>query len=892
MIQLMLDEVRNSEIIIYDFRNKLGEWLFKKPLLLSLRTSGFRVYQSKANFFVEDNFYKAPLSKVFDFAIVFSSSAKPVPLTIFTKHEHVIELRRIDKFSEVLIYREKGKLVKENFFRDRLEQLRIGSITRYLGLTYTKENIPLEFPKNKVILLSFNVSDNHALRLDFEVDQIIDFIIWAKNNDYRIFFLEEAGLKRYRKIEQIKKVSHKVIRTRTIHEAFYAINECGFYFGVDSGLAHYAVRKGKISFVLYSKEFHGKKPIFNSDFSNHFTFFSGDKISEIIPVYLESLKQDRCFISSIRFQNEFLKGNNSLLENSYSNRIKFKKLVLALTLSSQEIKKYLFKIRDSAKNVFFIDKIYDFGYGGLKKIKGNIFIDSEVFTTSLYKLSRLVFKKELSNLSIFAKNSSFFYGTALKRGVSDIDLLTIHGSKIKKEKLKKFAEKLMATLKKNGFAVDLPHQVPIIGTAKTTDGFYPIIKKGKPVFSIRVPRDIENIEKYKSRIKLKVILGEISKIQINKILRKSTNEEFLGSEFTTEIKQLISNLNSVFICETFIRKMEYMLLKIGGFGSKGFVFLRVDKKEVLKISHILIKLMENGLVYLVGSRLYLNWDIRRPQHAWFIPIIVKWPRDFNPNQITKTALKSPIYNSSSFGILKKIYYSKIQSADLVKFLSSKSYLVSSEAFRKLSDFPEKIELINKLSKGDLDNFLNVNNSNCNEKDKKACLTSLISGKAFNLTKREISKLSKYNLFIQYLNGNSKFDIRSTSFFKINKISRQSTLNLSKNFPNEFLSLLREYYLYKNFNAPGFLLKEKEKEILFYYFVKGRSLMEGGGQQFINVRNFLSQINLRSLLIHQEAIESTLLEYHKIKPPVNKFSFLVTWVIKEYISHQDQFLIKT
>ena len=887
------NSIRGTPVVIYDFVGKLGDWLFKQPVILSLRKSGYEVAGSPSNPFpclngpsgmsVSEN--RATLAFIFTGSRDLSLNKR-----IFKKHEDIIEFRRLGRFSEAILCWHRGRVRFVKKFQKIYEQERVEAMIRFMGFQFEERQIVVTRLQNKLMALNFNVGEIEAERLNFRIEEVFNVIDHAIENSYTCILIRKKGKPETILEEKIiKTYKHKIQieETEGIKEACNVIDRCTYYFGADSGLGHYAVQGGKVVFSLYNSGYHGLHPLFNSTYCNHLIFFGNHLFSKGIISYLRVL-EGKTFLRRARSSiKSFLGGKTKIISLGLrSNQEKFSRLIIRLAMRECAVEKIMESAKSFFSGIFFSDRIYDVDYGKTRVNTAKVFINSQQFVSKIEKLLNEELGIRKKNVNIFAKNSSFFYGTALKRSVSDIDLMTVVAPRLSRVQKEELLQKMNALLKGHGFSVALPHQVPIAVQKLARQNQYRcIIKNGCSSFLRSIPTDRENIEKYKSRVKLLIILGEVSEEELRVLLHQLEKDRYFGRSFLQEINALRKERRKFLKYRIFIKKIENILAGIGGFGSRGGILLRFSVKEQCAWKGVVQDLMAHGIIYVAGNRLYINWDIRRPQHAWFIPIALQWEaRDLGG--LVAKALKSQIYKSDSFKTLKELKFGSISIQKAANLLKSQSYLVVAEVFRYLQ---QRMSFLNEeqlITHKEIREYLRLENSNCNTKaDKKIDLLGLVTGKPLPLSGTQVARLSKYNLFVHYLNTQGHFDINLTSFFKIKNVEAyHSAGEFQKDFRNSFLKLLREYYLYKINGLERFFLTEKRKEILFNYFVKGRNLMEGPRNQQKKISVFLKKINLPSLSLFADGkyLEALIVRYRNNRSSENG-NFIISWAISRALA---------
>src|SRR5690606_36367991 len=82
-------------------------------------------------------------------------------------------------------------------------------------------------------------------------------------------------------------------------------------------------------------------------------------------------------------------------------------------------------------------------------------------------------------ISFFAKPCSFFYGTAMNDGTSDLDLPTLYAPKLSKVSANHLLFQITKILRDFNFCTALPHQTPIrVHSRSALRGLIPIVDKG------------------------------------------------------------------------------------------------------------------------------------------------------------------------------------------------------------------------------------------------------------------------------------------------------------------------------------------------------------------------------------------------------------------------------
>ena len=857
-MKLKLDQsinLRNKpfgqRVVVYDFVGRYGDWLFKQPLLFSLQEIGYFVYASSKNHFSPLRGHSVdPKKEKCDFALVFTRSDLKLLTSSFLKtHRYTLEIRRQNRFTESVILWNEDRRALSKSFRKTYEQERIYSIAKFLAIPYIERTIAPKPPQNKQVAVSFNVSENEAQRLRLSIDEIIRVIQYFHHNHYTIFYIKRKSGQDsiLRRLPRSLVLNFRIVETKTMAAALKTINGTTYYFGADSGLAHYAIQNGSIAFTLFNKQYHGPTPLFNSNFFNHFVFFGDTKFSKEVIHYLDELQTPNEFYGvAYQYIKKFIADGKLLLQNAYRNKEKLKWLKLYFALHSTPCRKQLSRLENLMNGVFFSDNLYEFDYHELLQKKKKIFTDSKEFTEFLERAIEKCLGASRKKVSIFAKNCSFFHGTCLKRNVSDIDGLLVSAPSLSEKHQKDVLRVVCSALERYAFSTQLPHQTPILGSIKDEkQRYYPILVKGQAAFSFKIHGDIKDVEKYQTRIKVKIILGELPHKDLLFLRKKVTAEQvFWGKHFLKEIDALLKERKFFEQYGAFIRKIETLFSQVGGFGVNANVVLAVNKRDADSLSFVLERLMRHGIIYISKHRLFVNWDLRRPQHRWFIPVSLVWHGKVSLDQIVAKALSGKIYTYAPFKILKDLSHNKIVPQKMVDLLSSETYLVILEIFNAPRRVRRQMRRYSHFSKKEIQDYAQIPNSNCNDKeDRKICLFGLLTGFSPRLLPSQVKLLSRYNLFVQYLNRHSETPIYETKFFSHNSSQKiNSPRNFAKEFKENFTQILREYYLYQNCHLPLFLLQEKRRELLFMYFVLGRGLMEGPSDQSQEVQKFLSSVS--------------------------------------------------
>lgn len=866
-----------KKVYVWDFVGKYGDWLFKQPLIFALKKEGFKIS-------VAHNLYpplihglnsKCPQSAEWIFA--FTQGDKEIVWSKYARrYRSVIEIRRISRFTEIVNIWKKGVLMSANKFRAIHEQERIRSIACYLHLPYQERFISIVRRKGRVFTINMNVGDKARHRLNFNFQYISRLINTLRRQGCEFRVIKDISKSSVNLADFYAKFSdNEIMEVKSFQEACHIIDNGDYYFGADSGLAHYAVESGKITFALYSLAYHGKKPIFQSTFRNHLCYFGDTLFSDKMLSDFNRINKtyaDKKLLGQIA---QFLKYGKGIDTDPYSNERKVFVLRVVF-LSQNEYRKNLARvIHANSASIFFTDEVIGLNIKELTPVSRKIFIDSRSCARAIQKL--IASYPNSSNISFYAKPCSLFYGTALRDGSSDVDLPTIRLQSTKKQKCI-LLKKIEYILKKFHFCTDLPHQTPIISTK--TQSLRPVIENGRLTFSMYHQKDKYNLQKYEARIKLKIIVGEISRIERQE-LNDSLHETADGQRLLKEIEYLEQDTKYFKEWEIFIRKIIRVTQMLGDFGAKGHVFLRIKKRDCIKIAKYINGLMQHGILYGTGVRLYPLWNIRRPWHGWFQPITILAENSEVIQKQMRKALGSPIYTSLHMRPLKLLSANKLVLDSVVTLLESPNPLIVMEAYRYIASHNAQFTGRTIFLREELRAYALENQSNCdNPRDRKLSLWSLATGLRLPLSSQEMRHLTKYNCFVQFFTSGATLNIAKTKFFKTKVNTDISIKDFVKPFVKRIIRLIREYYLYTLATGlPREYLYEKKKEILFAYFVQGRTLLEGPRAQSRKAEQFLRKLNIKNILFDGRVLRGIINSWPiTIQSPMTEF--LLSWLIRQ------------
>jgi len=873
---------RGKKLKIYDYNLKYGDWLFKLPLIDSMKKMKIDCYLDSVHKIPFINKFKSTEAKQ-DIALLFTRDNKRTAEKTVLDYQNAIEIRRMSRFTEDILIWENGKMVLRKSFECTYEQQRIEQIGRFLGLTIEETKQTVINPKNKNISIYLGASENIDQRLNLDISQINEFILKSNSLGYKLQIIDDGNNSQaINGLSQTAKEIVIILKTANIKDAFEIIDRNSYYFGSDSGLAHHAVRSGKISFILYNSDYHTEKPLFNSSFWNHLIFF-GDRfyINEVI-YYLENTRGCKRLLWLYEAIREAISHGSFLLEDQFSNKYKFFRMLLNLVFQDKKSQEEINSLQKKGipSTIFEPDYLRHVWYENLKETNDAIFVDTNKVIKDIFDLlSKELSNEEFKKTEVWCKNCSFAYGVSFAHTGSDVDFLTVV-SDIGPRKKQNIYYGLLRVLNKHSLATSLPHQLPRITKEKQFDVNQPLILNKKIVFKENIPTDNKNLEKWKARIKIKIILNLLSEKEIEKLKARSLKSSNLGKLFVNEIDFLLQDQEKFSLYSTFIKQFDNLISSTDAFGKTIKFSVSYQKKSEPKIIKSIEGLMNHGIVYLSEGLLYINWDLRRPQHGWFIPIVIDFPSKKVENTIVKHTLKSPIFSDATFKLLKSTR-NLSSNSKISKLLESNSFILTNEVFRILSVNKQSITLTPK----EVRNFSKTKNSNAEDgADKRISLLAAAEICQLNIPEDELTNLSKYNLFAYSLSNLENLDVKNTRFYKNNFFEIENVNWIESDFYSHFIGLLREYYIYDILDLK--LLKhQKEKEILFNYFVRGKSLMEGPSKQSDSIKIFLENIPIASIFYDKFHLRKTLQKYSKIYFKTPAADFFPQHIIRRLYEHQ-------
>lgn len=872
-----------AHVIVYDLVGKYGDWLFKQPLLLGLKKDGFQISVSKnphPPFIITTSNVQHSRRQVAQWSLVFTQKDYDGVDSSFAKRDAtVIEIQRTDRSVEIVRVWKRGVRTHARSFTAVHEQERVRAIAKYLHISYEERQINVAKPKGRVIAVNTNVGDRDRDRLNFDFREVGRVIRTLRACGYTFRVLKnvlDTGIIPPAFYAQFKR--SEIVVTRSFREACRVTDDCDFYFGADSGLAHYAVECGKLVFSLYSADYHGQQPIFQSTFRNHLCYFGDRLFADRLLFDLQRLElayADKELILQIR---RFLRSGRGISQNPYENEQKVFALCIAFISQNGRCKDLAREIYVHSANIFFTDEVVKVDIRELRPLSGKLFINSEACARALCK--HIVLKPNSKEIDLYAKPCSFFYGTAMRDGSSDVDLPTLF---IRNDvsSAPSLLGGIKAVLERYGFSTELPHQTPVfLKKQRTIKSLRPIIEKGRLAYASCCQTDKNNFQKYKARIKLKIIAGEVSKSE-RRVLDNSLKTTGDGKRLLLEIIALERDRRFFRKWISFVRKITRATRMLGDFGLKGHIFLKVRKRDCRSTAAAIGGLMRHGIVYAIGTRLYLVWDIRRPQHGWFQPITILAEDMAVFRKEIARVLRSSIYLPPPFNTLQLLSSGKLAPAAAVLLLASTEPLLFMEAYRYVTLHRLEFGDSRIFSRQELREYVREKESNCNNpRDRKLSLWSLATGNPLPLLPKDVRRLTKYNCFVQlFTTGGTLFNISDTDFFRAKSQVNTSAMDFTDQFKERIIQLLREYYLYTLATGlPREFLYEKRKEILFVYCVQGRVLLEGPHAQSARAVIFLRELNIMSVFYDERVLRETIVKY-PLRTNQLKTEFLFIWLMR-------------
>lgn len=867
-----------NHVAIHDWGLKYGDWLFKQPLLIGLREQGFRLLGKDLRFPFSREL-RGTIGVVPDavprWAIVFSSiRTRCVDSSFASRYGFLVEIQRTNRLrEEIILWRGQSRYRKQTFMRVH-EQERVRAIARYLGIKYKERKVTIRSPRGNVIALNLNVSDKPSERTSFETRKIRFLIKALKDRGYRIRAIKnphgDVREEFYRGL-----ADNEIFPTPTFASARRIVREADFYLGADSGLAHYAVDNGKIAFVLFSRKHHGPSPLFQSTFRNQLCYFGDESfVKEVLRDIkrLEKRGADKELTNTI---NRFLQSGEGVHCDPYHNERKLLTLQLSLISQTDSCRRLAREIHAQSAGIFLSDEVVGVGYRKLKPFRGKLFVDTEGCARRLHKV--ILENKKAEKISLHIKPCSFFYGTAMRDGSSDVDLPTITSSKLRNSS--SLMRKIFFTLRNFGFSMMLPHQTPVLkkNLGDLRKLLAPVVIKGKFAFSQAPQKDPQNFLKYSARLKIKLIAKEIDERKWS-CIRKTLSKTRRGRKLNLELATLKRDAGCFEAWEAIIRKIIAATSTLGDFGAKGQIVMKISKGECRVVGRLIGGLMRHGVVYSVGTRLYPLWNIRRPQHGWFQPITLLLQDHSDFRNGLREGLKRNMPTPHAFVTLKKQLSGGLSQEQTLALLGSPEPLILIETFRYIT--LHKRFRQQSFARQEIRRYAREVDSNCNNAlDKKLGLWSLAVGIPLPLTPKDIGDLTKYNCFVQCLLQPNDFDIADTQFFNSLRFSGLSANDFFGEFRARLIRLLREYFLYTM--ATGIsreFLYEKRKEILFAYCVQGRALLEGPYPQARKTKRFLRSLRIMKTLSDGRALRETI-QRNKITIPPRPTEPLLSWLLR-------------
>ncbi len=870
-----------DSIEIVESTNKLGDWIFKLPLINSIHHKfGKKIYFKGNEDFLLLPFMKRGSSSKKSLKILLTRKDLPSPKI----NGDIIEIYRNSKNKEVVFIKFKD-FNRERKFSSLFEEERVEEITNFLGFVYLPQKVPKLNLSKKNAILNFNVGENNEERLDINLEEIKKSLEFLDLNRFKIKLICQKNSKN--KINEFILKNCPFVKckfTYSLKEAIKTINQYQLYFGVDCGLSHYMALKGKLVFSLFSKKFHGQTPLFRSSLSNDLSFF-GDSLfyGELIK-YLEILISKNKQLNYLFSRKERFSDNYYIFGEFYDkfdNESKLLRLIF-------QINKQFIEYFDNA-GIFLPDRVYEIKYSEIApKIKSLIWLDQKKIIDELQEFLDGLDANLRESISLWAKPCSFFYKTALHRKSSDIDNMRIlfQDRNISNKRKEKVIRGLCSVLNRNNLAIKEPHQRPLEVKSKPNGNVIEIISRGivnKNIPEIR-PSDNKNFERYESRLKLKVIMGNLS---------PNFNQIGLKDFLVKELKVIFKNKSALMPSLDFFYKMEAILEKFAPFGTAPEINIYTNRKESTKVLNQIELLMNLGIVYYNYPKLYLLWDTRRPQHGWFVPLNF-YLEGINLSNIKKrlaTCFGNNIFSRGPYKYLKKLHKNPHIST-LFKSLKSNSNLVTMEAYNFLRNFIQKnneiIKEVYKMARKQV----NKEEDNCDSsKNKIIHLCRLLVFQNQDKFDKErkflnfspLTNHSRYNLFTDIVFSNNGFP--SNIFEKITT----SKKTISNEFLIDTICKIYNLSLFKeNLEnmIPKKLIRSIDEKILYLIFARIGGLLNGPKKQKNDCQIFLSEVNFQNLKA-KDILEFTKKHNINLKFPqnLNLESLALKEINKSYITRQ-------
>lgn len=452
-----------QKVIVYDLVGKYGDWLFKQPIQLALEKEGFDARVSQRNKY-------PPISNLIideqennnQWALVYSRRDKEIVNNALTKQfDTIVEVQRFSRISERVIVWRHGVCASVKSFRRVHEQERVRAIAEYLNLSYQERPAHVVKPMSRAVAVNLNVSDRERERLQFDFNEIRKVVSCLRIRGYELRVIKEAGRKLSVADDFYEEFNaSEVVSTNSFDEACRVVESCGYYFGADSGLAHHAVANGKVVFSLFSRRYHGEHPLFQSTFRNHLRYFGDLKFSDEVVNNLDSLVWKTSDPLIERQINDFLVYGMGVNLDPYSNECKLVSMKLSFAFQQERCNRLASEFHSRSASIFFTDEIMEIDVENLVPVSGQLFINSQLCVSELHRVFASEEKPE--DMSFYAKPCSFFYGTAVRDGSSDVDFPTVFAPALNNVATELLLEKLKLVLEKYGFCTGLPHQTPVV----------------------------------------------------------------------------------------------------------------------------------------------------------------------------------------------------------------------------------------------------------------------------------------------------------------------------------------------------------------------------------------------------------------------------------------------
>lgn len=875
---------RGRCVWVHDRSGTYGDWLFKQPLLLGLEQAGWTVRSGVHPFpLLTTRTVTGRQRRPADWDLVLTRlDRQPVDARDAARFRRLVELQRTGRATEVIQYWRRGQCVyRSRTFRAGHEQERIRQLATALGIRYRERPLTVERLTGRVVVLNFAVQERAEVRSQIRWPEVRQLVHWLRRERYTLRVIQPTGsttgvpaaVSRWFRPDEL-------VETKTFAAARRLVARANVYIGLEAGLAHAAVQAGKIVCSLSTLAHHGPQPLFQTTFRNHLTFFGDQPFAQAISRVLVQLSAPRADRQLARQMNRYLLDGRGLDPDPYANDRKLFSLRLDLLSQDLDLQRSAQHLHARSASIFFTDNLVHHTLSRVAPMAGRLFVDTARCARDLQRLVRR--HPQADQLRFAAKPCSFFYGTAMRDGSSDIDLPTLWAPQPIRQRRRLLAG-IEGILRRYRLSVVLPHQTPIVTPhRRELRRLRSIVEGGQLTYRPCTQTGEENLQKYEARIKVKLILGEMSNAE-RQILAVEWRSTAAGRRLEREVVQLERDRRRWPAWARLIRQLTSVTAALGDFGTKGHVLLSIGQPEAAATARAIGGLMRHGILYLVGSRLYTVWNIRRPQHGWFQPITLLVPDVGLFRRTVRLALSEPLYRRGPLQALRQLAHGRLSPRRVLHLLASPQPLIYCEAYRYITNHQEVFRQAIRFSPRQLSAYAREPASNCNTpQDRMLGLWSMATGQPLPFQRRDVRALSKYNFFVQLLTSGGRVDVSETSYYRGQAAMVDSAQNFFRPFRDTMIRLLREYLLYSLARSlPPELLFEKRKEILFLYAVQGRVMLEGPIGQRRQAERFLRRLNLPLALDDGRQLRQLVQSFPQRLAPVAS-EFFLTWLFREAV----------